>query len=225
MRVLVLAAALLATSALVSSAAADVRYHLSFSVFGRSVPSLDLAAKAEVRDFGAADDAGALSMGVLASLGVEVSRIEIGIDHAQGAGGLDQGTIDQRYFGGGDEPTIGATTTETGAHVWWVIRYSPDLQFMVGPHVRWLGMVTSSDAGKARVKALGVGGQVGLRARTNKITANLDGSLRVMGSLHGNYPLRVSVRSAETGVLFENNDPAGLFADYGVSVGYCLTFK
>lgn len=224
MRILALAVALLAVPMMVSSASADPRYHLSFSVFGRSVPSLDLAAKAEERGFGSADDAGALSMGVLASFGVEFSRIEIGIDHAQGAGGLDQGAIDQRYFGGGDAPTIGATTTETGAHVWWIMRQSADLQFMAGPHVRWLGMITSSDAGKARVKALGVGGQLGMRMRVNQFTPNLDGSLRVMGSVHGNFPLHVSVRS-DAGVLFENNDPAGLFADYGLSVGYCLTFK
>jgi hypothetical protein len=32
-------------------------------------------------------------------------------------------------------------------------------------------------------------------------------------------------RRAGEGVLFETNEPDGTFLDYGLSFGYCLTFK
>jgi hypothetical protein len=35
----------------------------------------------------------------------------------------------------------------------------------------------------------------------------------------------VEVRDAGEGVLFETNEPDGTFLDYGLSFGYCLTFK
>lgn len=215
---------LLALLALPGLGRADTRMHLTFSVFGRSVPNLDLAEQAGVSGFGRADDAAALSLGVEVDFGIELDPIEIGISVAEAAGGLDQDAIEERYFDDSDTAQ-GASTSEAGLHAWWVFGAGEDLQWLAGPHARFLRMKGVSGAASARSDSLGFGAQFGMRFRTHKVSEGLDGSVRALVSLDANLPLEATVRRASGDPLFTNDSPDGVFYAYAVTAGFCLTFK
>lgn len=213
-----------AEEAAVEAAESSTRMHLSFSVFGQSVPSLDLAAQAGASGFGDGDDATALSLGVEIDFGVELNPIELGVSFAQATGGLDQDDIEERYFDGSDTAQ-GASTTEVGLHAWWVGSATTDLQLLSGPHVRWLRMKSTSGVADAQSDSLGLGGQFGIRYRTHKVSPTLDGAVRAMISLDANLPLEATVRGANGDALFTSDSPDGAFFSYTVSAGFCLSFK
>lgn len=206
------------------AAASGPTMHLAFSVFGQSVPSLDLAAQAGADGFGEGDDATALSLGVKIDFGVGLGPVEVGVAFAQAAGGLDQDDIEERYFDGTDTAQ-GASTTEAGLHAWWVSASSPDLQLLTGPRVRWLSMKSTSGVADARSDSLGFGGQFGIRYRTHKVSSTLDGALRAMVSLDANLPLEATVTGASGDPLFTSDSPSGVFFSYTVAAGFCLSFK
>lgn len=221
MRTLLLALAPLLLPAL---AQADTQMHLGFSVFGQSVPTLDLADQAGVSGFGRGDDATALNLGVQIDFGVQLAPIELGLSIAQASGGLDQDDIEERYFGDSDTAQ-GASTTEAGLHVWWVHASSADLALIAGPHARWLRMKSTSGVASARSDSLGLGADLGLRYRTHKVSDTLDGAVRFLVGLDANLPLEATVRRASGEALFSSDSPSGTFFSYTIGAGFCLTFK
>ncbi|MGK0360178.1 MAG: hypothetical protein ACI9U2_002491 [Bradymonadia bacterium] len=198
--------------------------HLELSIFGRYTPQIDLAELASAPGQGSANDAAFGGLGLQLSVGVEYAPFEFGIDLGRAAGGLDAAKIDSRYFNGRD-PAAQASTHEAGLRLWWVHAAHPDFQWLMGPHARWLIHTSESGISRAQLNAFGVGGQLGFRWRTNRISELVDGALRVVASAHGNLPTGVSLRQASGDLLFAESSPEGIFFDFGLSIGYGITFR
>lgn len=201
----------------------SAQMHLELSLFGRLTLGADLADFAGATGHGQGNDASE-NIGLQLSVGVQYGSIEFGVDLARSVGGLDESQIDRRYFDSSD-PAATAVTEDGGLRLWWVHSTSPSFQVMAGPHARWLIQTSESGVSQAQLNAFGVGAQLGFRWRTNRFSELVDGTLRVLGSAHGNFPTSLSVRRATGNLLFGSSKPQGSFFDVGLSVGYGVTFR
>ncbi|MEZ4468680.1 MAG: hypothetical protein R3F60_12290 [bacterium] len=206
------------------SALADIRFNLDMGAFSRAIAAVDLAELAGVSTFGAQDDQAPTALGLQLGFGVQLDALEVGIDVGLGAGGLDLVAIEKRYFGEEDD-VGGGSTLQAGLHGWWTPTLAEDWQLMLGPKAAWHLANVASGVGQATVTSLGLGGQIGFRWRSQRVSPTLDGHLQVTADVLAHLPLSVSVRRSADDIVFESDAPEGVFASWGLAAGYCLTFK
>ncbi len=210
---------------LIASPALALEWVVDASAGIRSTGTVDIAALADSKDYGAADDSGPAHLGLLLTGGVRAfDRVEVLLSAGIAIGGIALDAMETRYFETEPQPIGSTATVELNGALMWSVAPAPRWRLLAGLSGGLHSMNASSRAGGARVTSVRSGVAAAARIPMLPDATRAAGHLQLWADYSLHLPTLVRVRSGET-TLFESGDPVGSFTSLAVLVGYGLTFK
>lgn len=216
---------ILALTVMLASPAAAVEWIVDAAVSTRATSDVDLAELGGSTDYGAANDAGPMHLGVLVTGGVRAfDTVEVLVSAGIALGGIALGAVEERYFESEDQALGGTSTIELNGALMWSHAPADRWRVLAGVSSGVHAMNAASPAGNARVASFRTGVAAALRIPMPPDRYAASGHLQLWTDYSLHLPMRVLVETGNS-ELVESTDPSGSFTSAAFLIGYGFTFR